>query len=101
MVFLLLFELVVILETSVVHDSLDKYSLGRRPSQGNTANPWGSFTNLQTDIREGDARQTLRDLGGPVDFALIDGWPDGRNPSLAHEVIEIVSFVRSLLKTVS
>jgi hypothetical protein len=43
----------------------------------------------------------LRDLGGPVDFALIDGWPDGRNPSLAREVIEIVSFVRSLLKTVS
>jgi hypothetical protein len=25
------------------------------------------------DIREGDGRQTLRDLGGPVDFALIDG----------------------------
>jgi predicted O-methyltransferase YrrM len=25
------------------------------------------------DIREGDARTTLRDLGGPVDFALIDG----------------------------
>src|SRR3984957_10334270 len=24
------------------------------------------------EIREGDARQTLRDLGGPVDFALID-----------------------------
>jgi predicted O-methyltransferase YrrM len=42
-------------------------------------------------IREGDARQMLRDLGGPVDFALIDGWPDGRNPSLAREVIEIVA----------
>jgi predicted O-methyltransferase YrrM len=27
------------------------------------------------DIREGDARQTLSDAGGPVDFALIDGWP--------------------------
>ena len=25
------------------------------------------------DIRLGDARQTLRDLGGPVDFVLIDG----------------------------
>ena len=34
------------------------------------------------DIREGDARQTLRDLGGPVDFALIDGWPNGQGPSL-------------------
>ena len=43
------------------------------------------------DIREGDARQTLRDLGGPVDFALIDGWPNGQEPSLAREVIEILA----------
>lgn len=43
------------------------------------------------DIREGDARQTLSDLGGPVDFILIDGWPNGREPSLAREVIEIVA----------
>jgi predicted O-methyltransferase YrrM len=43
------------------------------------------------DIREGDARQTLRDLGGPVDFALIDGWPNGQDPSLAREVIEILA----------
>src|SRR5712691_736664 len=43
------------------------------------------------DIREGDARQTLRDLGGPVDFALIDGWPTDQAPSLAREVIEIVA----------
>jgi predicted O-methyltransferase YrrM len=42
------------------------------------------------DIREGDARKTLRDLGGPVDFALIDGWPNGQEPSLAREVIEIL-----------
>jgi predicted O-methyltransferase YrrM len=42
------------------------------------------------DIREGDARQMLRDLGGPVDFALIDGWPNGQGPSLAREVIEIL-----------
>jgi predicted O-methyltransferase YrrM len=43
------------------------------------------------DIREGDARQMLRDLGGPVDFALIDGWPNGQGPSLAREVIEILA----------
>jgi predicted O-methyltransferase YrrM len=43
------------------------------------------------DIREGDARETLKDLGGPVDFALIDGWPLGTRPSLAREVIEIVA----------
>lgn len=44
-----------------------------------------------SDIREGDARQMLRDLGGPVDFALIDGWPNGQGPSLAREVIEILA----------
>ena len=43
------------------------------------------------EIREGDARQTLRDLGGPVDFVLIDGWPREHGPSLAREVIEIVA----------
>ena len=43
------------------------------------------------DIREGDGRQTLKDLGGPVDFALIDGWPLGSGPSLALQVIEIVA----------
>jgi predicted O-methyltransferase YrrM len=43
------------------------------------------------DIREGDARQTLRDLGGPVDFVLIDGWPLSEGPSLARQVIEIVA----------
>jgi predicted O-methyltransferase YrrM len=44
------------------------------------------------EIREGDARQTLRDLGAPVDFILIDGWPvnDG-GPSLARQVTEIVA----------
>lgn len=42
------------------------------------------------DIREGDARTTLRDLGGEVDFALIDGWL-GAEPSLARQVIEIVA----------
>lgn len=43
------------------------------------------------DIREGDARETLRDLGGPVDFVLIDGWPGGAGPSLARQVMEIVA----------
>jgi predicted O-methyltransferase YrrM len=43
------------------------------------------------DIRAGDARQTLRDLGGPVDFVLIDGWPLSEGPSLARQVIEIVA----------
>ncbi|MGA7312836.1 MAG: class I SAM-dependent methyltransferase [Silvibacterium sp.] len=43
------------------------------------------------DIREGDARQMLRDLGGLVDFALIDGWPNRQNPSLAREVIDILA----------
>jgi predicted O-methyltransferase YrrM len=43
------------------------------------------------DIRAGDARQTLRDLGGPVDFVLIDGWPGGKGPSLALQVMEIVA----------
>lgn len=43
------------------------------------------------DIRVGDARATLRDLGGPVDFVLIDGWPAPEGPSLAREVVEIVA----------
>jgi predicted O-methyltransferase YrrM len=43
------------------------------------------------EIREGDGRQTLRDLGGPVDFALMDGWPVESGPSLARQVIEIVA----------
>ena len=31
------------------------------------------------------------DLGGPVDFVLIDGWPGGKGPSLARQVMEIVA----------
>ncbi len=42
------------------------------------------------EIRQGDARQTLRDLGGPVDFVLIDGWP-GDEPSLSFQVMRIVA----------
>ena len=43
------------------------------------------------EIREGDARQTLQDLGGKVDFILIDGWPVSQGPSLARQVIDIVA----------
>lgn len=43
------------------------------------------------DIRTGDARETLKDAGGPVDFALIDGWPQAEGPTLARQVIEIVA----------
>jgi len=43
------------------------------------------------DIRIGDARETLRDLGGPVDFVLIDGWPGPGPKSLARAVIEVVA----------
>lgn len=43
------------------------------------------------DIRAGDARQTLRDLGGPVDFVLVDGWPGPGPVSLAREVIQVVA----------
>jgi len=43
------------------------------------------------DIREGDARVTLRDLGGPVDFVLIDGWPTEDESSLAMQVMKVVA----------
>ena len=43
------------------------------------------------DLRPGDARETLRDLGGPVDVALIDGWPGGEGPSLARQMMEIIA----------
>ncbi len=34
------------------------------------------------DVRAGDARETLRDPGGPVDFVLLDGWPSLALPIL-------------------
>lgn len=43
------------------------------------------------DIREGDARETLRDLGGPIDFLLVDGWPGEERPTLARQVMEMVA----------
>ena len=38
------------------------------------------------DIREGDARETLRNVDGPVDFVLLDGWKNLYLPVL--KVIE-------------
>lgn len=43
------------------------------------------------DIRVGDARETLKNVGGPVDFVLIDGWPLADGPTLARQVIEVVA----------
>ncbi|WP_228002399.1 O-methyltransferase [Nocardia australiensis] len=34
------------------------------------------------DLREGDARATLSEVPGPVDFVLLDGWPDLALPVL-------------------
>jgi predicted O-methyltransferase YrrM len=34
------------------------------------------------DLREGDLRQTLRDVGGPVDFMLVDIWVPMARPAL-------------------
>lgn len=38
------------------------------------------------DLREGDALETLRDCGGPVDFLLVDGWA-----ALALPIIELMA----------
>ena len=43
------------------------------------------------EIREGDALETLRNLGDPIDFFLMDGWPTEAGPSLARQVIELVA----------
>ncbi|MGA2552324.1 MAG: class I SAM-dependent methyltransferase [Burkholderiaceae bacterium] len=42
------------------------------------------------DIRQGDARETLSRIKGPIDFVLIDGWPTTTGPSLARQVAEIL-----------
>jgi predicted O-methyltransferase YrrM len=34
------------------------------------------------DLREGDLRETLKDVGGPVDFALLDIWTPMARPAL-------------------
>lgn len=38
------------------------------------------------ELREGDALETLRDCGGPVDFLLVDGFPE-----VARPVIELMA----------
>jgi len=38
------------------------------------------------DLREGDALETLKDCGGPVDFLLVDGWP-----RLAPDVLKLMA----------
>jgi len=43
------------------------------------------------EIRAGDARQTLRDAGGAIDLALIDGWPGSTGPSLSLEVMRVIA----------
>ena len=43
------------------------------------------------ELREGEGRGLLRDLGGPVDFVLLDGRPLDERPSLARQVFEIVA----------
>jgi hypothetical protein len=43
------------------------------------------------EIRVGDVLETFTDLGGPIDFLLVDGWPTGREPTLARSVIEMVA----------
>lgn len=43
------------------------------------------------EIRAGDARMTLRELGGDIDLALIDGWPRADGPSLALEVMAVLA----------
>ena len=43
------------------------------------------------DIRVGDARETLWDLGGAIDFALVDGWPGGDGPTLARQIAETLA----------
>lgn len=42
------------------------------------------------DVREGDAFETLRELGGPVDLLLLDGWPTGQLPSIDRRILDVV-----------
>ena len=51
----------------------------------------GAGLEALVEVREGDAIETLRDLGGPIDFFLMDGWPVEAGPSLARQVLEIVA----------
>ena len=33
----------------------------------------------------------MADLGGPIDFLLVDGWPTDGGPTLARSVIELTA----------
>ena len=41
------------------------------------------------EVREGDARETLVDVGGAVDLAVVDGWPGGK-PTLSMSVLGLL-----------
>jgi predicted O-methyltransferase YrrM len=43
------------------------------------------------EIRLGDARETLADMGGDIDFMLFDGWPLLEGPSLSMQVLRIAA----------
>jgi predicted O-methyltransferase YrrM len=43
------------------------------------------------EIRVGDALESFRDLGGPIDLLLVDGWPTGRTPTLALSILQLVA----------
>ncbi|MGY1438550.1 O-methyltransferase [Streptomyces reniochalinae] len=50
------------------------------------------------EIREGDARETLKELGGPVGYAIVDGfqesrdgWAGERGSSLALDVLRLLT----------
>jgi predicted O-methyltransferase YrrM len=43
------------------------------------------------EIRIGDARETWADLGGPVDFLLVDAWPTASVPSLARAIVGLAA----------
>ena len=47
--------------------------------------PRGAGLSAFIELREGDLRQTLRDVGGPVDFMLVDMW------EVALPALELVS----------
>src|SRR5262249_14901662 len=36
-------------------------------------------------------QETLRELGGPVDFVLINRWHGGKDPSLARQLMKVVA----------
>lgn len=42
------------------------------------------------DLRVGDARATLIDVGAPVDLVLLDGWPTAEPTSLALGVLQVL-----------